>query len=123
MLLRTFKTKQGTVPPGTGSRSFLVFNKNLRASIYGKKKFKFLLALLDPKNQQKSIQYLQSGKKTLNYSSLDPPYFDQFVPSLKMLIFGGKSAGGRDPFRRVLLILIGIQNFVGDIHEIYSKNI
>ena len=49
-----------------------------RASIYGKKKFKFLLALLDPKNQQKSIQYLQSGKKTLNYSSLDPPYFDQF---------------------------------------------
>ena len=62
----------------------------LRASIYGKKKFKFLLALLDPKNQQKSIQYLQSGKKTLNYSSLDPPYFDQFVPSLKMLIFGGK---------------------------------
>ena len=50
----------------------------LRASIYGKKKFKFLLALLDPKNQQKSIQYLQSGKKTLNYSSLDPPYFDQF---------------------------------------------
>ena len=61
-----------------------------RASIYGKKKFKFLLALLDPKNQQKSIQYLQSGKKTLNYSSLDPPYFDQFVPSLKMLIFGGK---------------------------------
>ena len=62
----------------------------VRASIYGKKKFKFLLALLDPKNQQKSIQYLQSGKKTLNYSSLDPPYFDQFVPSLKMLIFGGK---------------------------------
>ena len=27
----------------------------------------FLLDLLDPKNQQKSIQYLQSGKKTLNY--------------------------------------------------------
>ena len=52
--------------------------QDLRASIYGKKKFKFLLALLDPKNQQKSIQYLQSGKKTLNYSSLDPPYFDQF---------------------------------------------
>ena len=49
-----------------------------------------MLDLLDPKNQQKSIQYLQSGKKTLNYSSLDPPYFDQFVPSLKMLIFGEK---------------------------------
>ena len=50
-----------------GGRTFSLFLQIgilLRASIYGEKKFKFLLDLLDPKNQQKSIQYLQSGKKT-----------------------------------------------------------
>jgi hypothetical protein len=53
-----------------GGRTFSLFLQIgilLSASIYGEKKFKFLLDLLDPKNQQKSIQYLRSGKKTLNY--------------------------------------------------------
>ena len=73
------------IPPWHSLFGLKIFPSRARG-----KKFKFLLDLLDPKNQQKSIQYLQSGKKTLNYSSLDPPYFDQFVPSLKMLIFGEK---------------------------------
>jgi hypothetical protein len=45
-----------------GGRTFSLFLQIgilLRASIYGEKKFKFLLDLLDPKNQQKSIQYLE----------------------------------------------------------------